>query len=278
MYAGLNSIVCVAKATSGPSCPQIPAADGATSLVYRLVAGTDVEATFDMSAGTFTLRSTYPGQVFEDGGRGIGTFYFDEPSTIQECIRRIPEGHDVETQTYLLADCRFKDEDRRKELVKCHRECMSQGGGPLVRCVKGCSSVELLPSSKPPVGQVALPAEPVIDGIPRLEEWASAKEIGVRGSDAHGCETRQLKDFIRVVCRPNEATGKVMSASWESGTDRATSYSVAGGGAAVLLTRYAQGTAAKAAIRWERTAATLVLEWPQTSKAPPPVRGSITKT
>lgn len=77
---------------------------------------------------------------------------------MRECISRIPQGQDVETDTHFQAQCRFSDEERRKE-------------------------------------------------------------------------------------------GKVLSASWESGTDTATSYAVTGEGAAALFTRYVDGTTAKTAIR-----------------------------
>jgi hypothetical protein len=227
-----------------------------------------------MSAGTLTLTSSSPGRSIAKG-RGLGTLYLDERASLQACIRKIDTGHDLETQYYEAGQCRQREEDWRKEQITCQRACMKETSKPIATCARVCSGAEAPPPVKPVVEQGALPVEPALEGVPKPEAWSAAKEIAVSGSDAHGCETKQLREFIRVVCRPNTVTGKALSASWDPFTVyAASSYAVAGEGAAVLLSRYVEGTAAKAAIRWERTTATLLLEWPQGQKEPR-VRGSI---
>lgn len=119
-----------------------PRADGSTSLVYRFVAGTDLEAVFEMSAGRFTLRSVAREPEPEAppaGGREIGTFYREDSAAVKACRARIPPGHDVETETHLFAQCGFADDERREEAVRCHRSCVREGGNALAWCVKACA-------------------------------------------------------------------------------------------------------------------------------------------
>jgi hypothetical protein len=129
-----------------------PRADGAVFLVYRFVEGTDVQATFEMAAGRFTLKSTFSARtapVSEKDPLNVGTFYFNEPASVKECIDRIPPGHDMETVTHMEAQCRFGDEDRRKERIKCHRECVAETSKPLPSCIKLCREDGAAPSAKP---------------------------------------------------------------------------------------------------------------------------------
>lgn len=118
-----------------------------------------------------------------------------------------------------------------------------------------------------------LPEEPTIEGAPKLAEWAGAREVGVKGSSALGCETKQIGDWFRMVCRPNEKAGKVTAGAAVRGLDTAKGYLVTGNGSLVLLTQFVKGTDTAIDITWERTSSKLLLKWPETAAAAPSPRG-----
>lgn len=120
-----------------------------------------------------------------------------------------------------------------------------------------------------------LPELPTVEGSPTAEQWAAAKEVGVKGSDGHGCETKQIGEWFRVVCRSNNNTGKVTAASAIRGFDAAQGYLVVGNGAVVLLTKYVKGSHISIDITWEKTVGRINLKWPDTAAIPPATRGEI---
>jgi hypothetical protein len=118
-----------------------------------------------------------------------------------------------------------------------------------------------------------LPEEPTIEGAPKLAEWEAAREVGVKGSSALGCETKQIGDWFRMVCRPNEKAGKVTAGVAVRGLDTTKGYLVTGNGSLVLLTQFVKGTDTAIDITWERTSSKLLLKWPETAAAAPSPRG-----
>lgn len=118
-----------------------------------------------------------------------------------------------------------------------------------------------------------LPEEPTIEGAPAAAEWESAREVGVKGSSALACETKQINDWFRMVCRSSSKGGKVTSGTAIRGLDTTKGYIVTGNGALILLTKYVKGTDTEIDIKWERTSAKLVLKWPETAAVAPSPRG-----
>lgn len=128
-------------------------------------------------------------------------------------------------------------------------------------------------SPAPAAPSVPLPAEPTIEGAPTAKEWESAREVGVKGSSALGCETKQINDWFRMVCRPSEKTGKVTAGVAVRGLDTTKGYIVTGEGALILLTQFVKGTDTAIDITWERTSSRLLLKWPETAATAPSPRG-----
>ncbi|NUQ77940.1 MAG: hypothetical protein HUU21_30775 [Polyangiaceae bacterium] len=136
------------------------------------------------------------------------------------------------------------------------------------------------PSDEAPVPEVSaepLPTEPVIEGAPTASEWQAAREVGVKGSSALGCETKQINDWFRMVCRAHAKVGKVTSGVAVRGVDTAKGYVVTGNGALILLTQFVKGTDTAIDIVWENTSAQLVLKWPETAAVAPSPRGEFVK-
>lgn len=132
------------------------------------------------------------------------------------------------------------------------------------------------PNDKPVVSSASLPELPVVEGAPTAEQWASAKDVSVKGSDAHGCETRQLGDWFRVVCRSNSRTGKVTAAKALQTIEPKDGYLVTGNGALVLLVKYVRGVDVSVDVTWDRASGRLTLTWPANLAGPPATRGEVT--
>lgn len=129
--------------------------------------------------------------------------------------------------------------------------------------------------AKPTLTTDPLPEEPALDGAPTKGQWDARREVGVRGSDARGCQTKQSGDWFRVVCRANDVTGKLTSATATKGFDEKQGYLVVGNGSMVLLTRYVRGSDLAFDLVWEKQSAKLELKWPDSSSGPPAIRGEI---
>lgn len=128
---------------------------------------------------------------------------------------------------------------------------------------------------KPTLTTDPLPDEPALEGAPTREQWDALREVGVRGSDARGCQTKQSGDWFRVVCRANDVTGKLTSATATKGFDEKQGYIVVGNGSMVLVTRYVRGSDLAFDLVWEKQTAQLALTWPESSSGPPAIRGEI---
>lgn len=212
---------------------------GSMMLVFPATEGLDAEATFTFSEGTFRFTASWPAGQPEP--TAIGAF--------QEVERpvEIPSAADGEP-----------------------------GDSPS-EAAPGDSPAAPAPAKleKAVVSADPLPELPEIEGAPTAEQWATAKEVGVKGSDALGCETKQIGDWFRVVCRSNNNTGKVSAATSIRGFDPKQGYLVTGNGAMVLLTKYVKGTDLAIDITWEKTVGRLNLKWPDTLANPPVVRGEL---
>lgn len=208
---------------------------GSMMLVFPATEGLDAEATFTFSEGTFRFKASWP------AGQ-------PEPTTIGA----------------------FEEIERPVEVPAAAEA--EPGDSP---AEPGDSPAAPAKLEKAVVSTDPLPEVPAIEGAPTAEEWAAAKEVGVKGSDALGCETKQIGDWFRVVCRSNSNTGKVTAATAIRGFDPKLGYLVTGNGALVLLTKYVKGTDLALDITWEKTVGRLNLKWPDTLANPPVVRGEL---
>jgi len=127
----------------------------------------------------------------------------------------------------------------------------------------------------PAVSKDPLPEEPTVEGAPAAKEWETTAEVGVKGSSALGCDTRQMGDWFRMVCRPNGNTGKAVSGAAISGFDTKKGYVVSGNGSFVVLTQFVKGSDIAVDLAWEKTFGRLTLLWPKDMGRKPAVQGEL---
>jgi hypothetical protein len=124
----------------------------------------------------------------------------------------------------------------------------------------------------PPTTSGAAPSPmPVLPGrspVPTLEEWnAVTKEVNVKGSSALQCETKMLREWLRVSCRgKNDTGGTPVSVITQKGGFGA--YLFASGGVTSIVLPFVEGIDATFLFSWTDKVHPLHLKWPHRSPMP----------
>lgn len=125
------------------------------------------------------------------------------------------------------------------------------------------------PRSSGPTSVAAPPRMPPgRSAPPTLEEWGKLrKEVTVKGSSALRCETKIIREYLRVVC-----TGKLDPAGTPTAVavlkGGAEAMAFAHGGVASLIVPYTEGTHLEAVFSWTHKSHKLVARWPKGDKQP----------
>ena len=112
-------------------------------------------------------------------------------------------------------------------------------------------------------------AVPGRSAVPSLAEWnAVTKEVTVKGSGALNCETKMVREWLRVSCRgTNDSGGKPTRVRVVFGGGPGT-LSFASGGVTSLVTRFVEGLKLRADFSWTDKSHPLTLSWPRGTAMP----------
>jgi hypothetical protein len=127
--------------------------------------------------------------------------------------------------------------------------------------------------SAPASASASSSASAASSALPTAEEWKGAAEIRVKGSTALGCETKRVREWVRVLCdKPNDTQGtpaeaKVEKAEVIHGPKDITQIRkevqlASAAGSTSLITRYVEGTDVEAAFEWTDKEKHLSIFWP----------------
>ena len=123
------------------------------------------------------------------------------------------------------------------------------------------------------------------DAPPAGEEWETAKEVVVTGSTALGCETKRVRQWVRVLCaKPNDAGGTPVRVELkkaevlgpgpgEARIDRKSVKTSSDEGKVSLVARYVEGSDVEAQFSWTDKEKLLVLWWAAGKPEPRQVGG-----
>lgn len=121
-------------------------------------------------------------------------------------------------------------------------------------------------AAKPPV---KMPLSPGRTPPPSLEEWNSMrKEVTVKGSSALNCETKIVREYLRVSCRGKNDTGGTPTTVGVTRGGR-EAYTFAAGGVTSLVVPFVSGVHLEAMFSWTDKAHKLVVKWPNGAPQPP---------
>lgn len=117
--------------------------------------------------------------------------------------------------------------------------------------------------SEPPAGPNGRSA------VPTLEEWSKVGEVTVLGSGKLDCETKKVREWIRVSCRgESRERGKPTGVRITHGGGKGDTFTFASGGVASLIYPFFQGQHLEATFTWERTRRGFKAEWPHGAPQP----------
>lgn len=107
--------------------------------------------------------------------------------------------------------------------------------------------------------------------VPTTDEWnAVKKEITVSGSGKLNCETKQLREWIRVSCRdPNDSGGSPTGVRVTKGGGRGDDFVFTAPKVASLVFRFVDGVHLEAEFTWTDKKQTLIVDWPHGAPEPP---------
>ena len=105
--------------------------------------------------------------------------------------------------------------------------------------------------------------------VPTLEEWGKTGEVTVLGSSKLDCETKKVREWIRVSCKgESKERGKPTGVTIDRGGGKGDTFTFASGGVASLIYPFFEGQNLAATFRWERTRKGFKAEWPRGAPQP----------
>jgi hypothetical protein len=113
------------------------------------------------------------------------------------------------------------------------------------------------------------PTRPGRSPAPTLAEWSALKkEVTVKGSSALRCETKIVREYLRVSCKGKvDPEGTPTGIKVQKGA-HGEAMVYAYGGVASLIIPYVEGTDFEAVFSWTKKSHKLVVKWPKGSKQP----------
>lgn len=104
--------------------------------------------------------------------------------------------------------------------------------------------------------------------VPQLNEWAAVKEVTVKGSSSLGCETKMVREWLRVSCRGKNSTGGTPTTVVVHKGRRSDTFTYASGGVTSLVVPFEEGADIEATFSWTDVSHKLVARWPRGSAKP----------
>lgn len=121
-------------------------------------------------------------------------------------------------------------------------------------------------------GKEATPFIGTASAVPTMGEWkAQTREVTVTGSSKLNCETKMVREWLRVSCRGKNSDGgkpvsvKVLSGGGHGGDFVYSQAEVV----ASLVVRFKPGVDLEARFKWTNTNRVLHVYWPNQSPEPP---------
>jgi hypothetical protein len=104
--------------------------------------------------------------------------------------------------------------------------------------------------------------------VPQLNEWAAVKEVTVKGSSSLGCETKMVREWLRVSCRGKNSTGGAPTTVVVHKGRRSDTFTYASAGVTSLVVPFEEGADIEATFSWTDVSHKLVARWPRGSAKP----------
>jgi hypothetical protein len=105
--------------------------------------------------------------------------------------------------------------------------------------------------------------------VPTADEWNAIGEVAVKGSSALGCETKRLREWMRVSCRGKSKAGATPTGvALDRGAAPSEAFTFAKGGVVSLVYPFAEGSDVAATFTFSDGPHALAASWPQGAPEP----------
>jgi hypothetical protein len=161
----------------------------------------------------------------------------------------------------VLGACNKSENEANKEALKPLPEAKATGAKPLVMDTPSTTAA--------PVGPKSLPPQPGRSAMPTLSEWNSQqKEVTVKGSSALKCETKIVREYLRVSCHGKNDTGGTPTSVVVKKGGHGEAITYVGEGVTSLVLPFVAGIDFAADFSWTDKSHTLTVSWPKGSQQP----------
>lgn len=141
-------------------------------------------------------------------------------------------------------------------------------GGDRNAAREDTSAKAAAPSTQSPAAAAAKPLPPGRTPVPSIAEYAAAREVTVKGSSALHCETKMIREWLRITCRGKNDTGGAPTTVVVYHGGRGETVAFAAGGVTSLITPVLEGTDFDAKFSWTDKSHPLVIKWPRGAQRP----------
>jgi hypothetical protein len=124
------------------------------------------------------------------------------------------------------------------------------------------------PPTVAPAAAAAAPLPPGRTPVPSLSEYAAAREVTVKGSSALKCETKMIREWLRVTCRGKNDTGGTPTGVSVVRGGRGETIVFSAGGVTSIITPVLSGTDFEARFAWSDKSHPLTVRWPKGTPQP----------
>lgn len=166
----------------------------------------------------------------------------------------------------MLGACAKPDTDQAKPAAKPTPETQVSAAPvkPAAVVTTNATAVVAAPAATP-----NLPARPGRSPMPTLAEWnTQQKEVTVKGSTALNCETKIVREYLRVSCKGKNDSGGTPTDIVINKGGHGETYTYVNGGITSLIVPYVEGINFEAYFGWTDKGHDLAISWPRGSKQP----------
>ncbi len=164
-----------------------------------------------------------------------------------------------------LAACNKPDSDQAKPAVKPVPEAQGTAAAVKPAAVGTATATAVVAAPAAP----NLPARPGRSAMPTLAEWnTQQKEVTVKGSTALNCETKIVREYLRVSCKGKNDSGGTPTDIIINKGGHGETYTYVNGGITSLVVPFVEGINFEAYFGWTDKGHDLAISWPRGSKQP----------
>ena len=143
----------------------------------------------------------------------------------------------------------------------------------LAGCDKGGAAATATAEHEGAPAKTGAPAKPTLGGhsaVPTLDEWNGVGEVTVKGSSALGCETKMVREWVRISCRGKSADGgKPTGVTVDRGDkNKGDVFKFVSGGVVSLVYPFVDGTDFQATFTWSDGVHPMTSTWPHGAPKP----------